>query len=188
VPEVACQRTIPVSEQEIWDYVKDMDNWAQFIMGHQAHELLDDKHSVWTVKGELGVLARTVVFEVDITEWIEPSRVRFTITGKTEQFDGEGSFLIGGQPDLAGLPPKRRGWFRRLFARLSRRSRGDERAPAPESGTSFACWLRMDARGMTGPVVNAMIEPLMSRAADDLAEKLRGAILARAGEAESAAS
>lgn len=188
MPETTCSRSLDAEPVRVWDYVKDMDNWAQFIMGHQAHELLDDKHSVWTVKGELGVLARTVVFEVDITEWIEPSRVRFTITGKTEQFDGEGSFLIGGQPDLAGLPPKRRGWFRRLFARLSRRSRGDERAPAPESGTSFACWLRMDARGMTGPVVNAMIEPLMSRAADDLAEKLRGAILARAGEAESAAS
>jgi carbon monoxide dehydrogenase subunit G len=192
MPEVIYSKAIPASKARIWHYVHDMDNWAPFIMGYQSHVKKDDRNSTWTVKGELGVLARTVTFDVLITEWIEEERVSFTLTGVTERFDGEGSFRIGleAQPegaDFAGT--RRRGgvlrrWFRKLFKRRSDEARARQVARTSAGGdTAFSFALSMQAGGMTGPVVNAMIEPLMAKAADDLAKKLTAEILSNgAGE------
>jgi carbon monoxide dehydrogenase subunit G len=186
MPEVIYSKGIPASKARIWEYVHDMDNWAPFIMGYKSHVKQDERHSTWTVKGELGVLARTVTFDVHITEWVEQERVSFTINGVTERFDGEGSFRIGleAQPegaDFAGT--RRRGgivrrWFRKLFKKRAREARARELARTSADGdTAFSFALSMQAGGMTGPVVNAMIEPLMAKAADDLADKLTAEIL-----------
>jgi carbon monoxide dehydrogenase subunit G len=184
LPEVIYSKTLPASEAQIWGFVKDIDNWAGFIMGYQSHEIVDDRHSSWTVRGEVGVLARTVSFDVTITEWVEPERVRFELEGTTERFDGEGSFLIGAAAQPEGIDfvgTQRRGGvlrrlFRRIFARRAAKRRAAKVADSA-AGTEFSFRLIMQAGGMTGPVVNAMMEPLMVKAADELAEKLTAEIL-----------
>jgi len=189
MPEVVYSKSVPASRERIWEYVKDMDNWAPFIMGYQSHEQKDDRHSIWTVKGEMGVLARTVVFDVKITEWLPLQRVSFSLEGVTEKCDGGGSFLIGAkeQPIGAVSRSRRGGRFRALLRRWFRRS-GREEASAETlvdsaDETAFSFTLSLHAGGMTGPVVNAMIEPLMGKAADDLAEKLTAEILRSDGDA-----
>ncbi|NKQ56108.1 SRPBCC family protein [Amycolatopsis sp. K13G38] len=177
MPEVISYKPVPAGPEAIWDYVHDMNKWATFIMGYQGHEAIDDRRSKWTVKGELGALARVVQFEVLITEWVELERVRFTITGLTERFDGEGTFLIGLRTDAA--PRRRPGRFFSLLRKLFRRRANWDTAGAGEAGSGFTCTLRLQAGGMTGPVVNAMLEPLMRRAADDLAGNLATQIVDR---------
>jgi hypothetical protein len=78
----------------LWAFVQDMDHWARFVTGYQSHEKKSDTESVWTLKGDLGVLSRTLTFRVLITEWNGPSRVRFALEGQNEPMRGEGAFTI----------------------------------------------------------------------------------------------
>jgi len=194
MPSVRCSRTVAASTDAVWAFIENMDNWAPFVMGYQSHQMLDANRSDWTVKGDLGPLARTVQLEVAIEEWVEPERVVFTLKGVTETVEGEGSFFIGELPEseaTGSLSPSSRGswrWLARLFSAFRRvRRRRDTQAeaapvpiPAPGS-TPFSFMLTLQAGGMVGPVVNAMLEPLMERAANDLADKLVMEITRRDG-------
>src|SRR5262247_275488 len=97
----------------IWEFVREMDNWARFLTGYQKHEKQSDTESVWTLKGDVGVLARTLRFRVLVTEWAGPERVTFALKGLNEPMTGEGAFsvqtLAGASPAAAEAPPAARG-------------------------------------------------------------------------------
>ena len=78
----------------VWEFVQEMDNWGRFVTGYQKHEKHDDRHSTWTLKGDVGVLSRTLTFKVEIVEWNGPSRVSFTLTGVNEPMKGSGTFTM----------------------------------------------------------------------------------------------
>ncbi len=86
----------------IWDFVAEMDNWARFVTGYQAHEKRSETESLWTLKGDVGVLSRKLVFKVDITEWSIGKRAVFRLKGVNEPMEGEGVFSLeseaGGEP------------------------------------------------------------------------------------------
>jgi hypothetical protein len=182
VPEVAYSTVVHAPQEAIWDFVKVMDNWAPFVTGYQSHEIIDDADSIWTLKGDVGVLSRVVQFRVHITEWAGPSRVAFTMSGVNEQTEGEGLFVmgpVGHVPVEMPAPPRRRFW-RSLRARMIlffyRRSNpqqterlGGQAGPA---ASQLAFTLRMKSGGVIGPVVDAMIEPMLAPAAEDLANKI----------------
>ena len=46
----------------IWDFVREMDHWAPLLTGYQKHEKQSDTESIWTLKGDVGMLARTLRF------------------------------------------------------------------------------------------------------------------------------
>ena len=94
MPEASYTTTAKVPVETIWDYVQEMDNWAPFLRGYQGHEKESERDSVWTLKGDLGVMSRTLKFRVHITEWAGPSRVAFDLTGLNEQMNGGGSFVM----------------------------------------------------------------------------------------------
>jgi carbon monoxide dehydrogenase subunit G len=71
-----------------------MDNWGRFVTGYQKHEKQSDVDSTWTLKGDVGVLSRTLTFQVKILEWNGPSRVAFTLDGVNEPMHGEGTFSL----------------------------------------------------------------------------------------------
>jgi carbon monoxide dehydrogenase subunit G len=200
MPMIQCSRSVAADKRDIWHFVSKMDNWAPFIMGYQGHVTIDDKRSNWTVKGDVGPLARTVSLEVIIDEWVEPDRVVFTLTGLTEAVEGGGGFYVGGLPVVAhtALPEgatsrgrrkgRRSSWWRGFVGMLHRRVAlqtpndrhprgGGAEATQPAQVTMLTFELTLNARGMMGPVVNAMLEPLMDRAANDLADKLESAIV-----------
>lgn len=182
MPEVAYTTVVNAPQAAIWDFVKEMDNWAPFVTGYQSHEVLDDANSIWTLKGDVGVLSRVVQFRVHITEWAGPARVAFTMSGVNEQTDGEGLFVMG--PVSAEAAPSsaapRLGFFKRLRSRMIlffyRRSNPlqTERTivPAGSESSQLAFTLRMKSGGVIGPVVDAMIEPMLAPAAEDLANKI----------------
>jgi carbon monoxide dehydrogenase subunit G len=182
MPEVAYATRMHLSPEVIWDFVKEMDNWAPFLTGYQKHEKLSETDSVWTLKGDVGVLSRMVQLKFHVTEWNGPSRVTFTLTGLNESVDGEGSLAITtASAEPLPEPPKKGLWARLvdgLFGWLFRLVNGKsvqrrELGPAagrPTSQLTFT--LRMDAGGPTGPLVNAMLAPALRPAAEDLANKI----------------
>ena len=74
----------------IWEFVREMDHWARFLTGYKSHEKQSDTESVWTLKGDVGILSRVVRLKAHITEWVEQDRVAFTLTGLNEKVDGGG--------------------------------------------------------------------------------------------------
>lgn len=185
MPEVEYTTTLQLAPELIWDFVKDMNNWAPFLTGYQKHEILSDTDSIWTLRGDVGVLARKVQLKAHITEWNGPEKVSFTLTGLNEQVDGGGELQMGLVAQGAALPaPAKKPWFFRrllnaLFRFFFRRMHGAGPVRSLPSGPSngqptsrLKFTLRMDAGGPTGPLVNAMLGPALLPAAEDLANRI----------------
>ena len=94
MPRVDYTTTIDVPRANVWDFVKDIDNWAPFTRGYQEHEQVNDRESVWTVKGDIGPISRVTKFHVEITEWVDGERVGFRLKGLNESISGEGAIHL----------------------------------------------------------------------------------------------
>lgn len=94
MPEVTYATTMKAPRADVWEFVHDMNNWAPFTRGYQSHEVINDRESVWTVKGDLGPISRVTKFHVTITEWIEGEKVSFTVRGLNEPINGRGAITI----------------------------------------------------------------------------------------------
>lgn len=86
----ALEMNVPI--QDVWNFVSDMDKWAPLVPGYMHHEIISDKESTWTFKGDIGIMKKKVSLKIDITEWAEPTKVTFNLTGLNENFAGEGYF------------------------------------------------------------------------------------------------
>jgi hypothetical protein len=182
VPEVEYTTQVALPREAVWDFVKDMNNWAPYLTGYQTHEVLSETDSVWTLKGDVGVLARVVKLKAHVTEWNGPQRVSFTLTGLNEQVDGDGTLEMGATEMTKAEPPPappKKGFFARMldviFRFFFRRMHGPapvRALPAAGPSSQLRFRLRMDAGGPTGPLVNAMLAPALLPAAEDLANKI----------------
>ncbi len=183
MPEVAYETIIQRPREAVWEFVKDMNNWAPFLTGYQRHEIVSDTDSIWTLKGDVGVLSRTVRLEAHVTEWNGPERVSFTLRGLDEPVEGGGTLVMTEHVGVSateavtpapGLLGRMLGAFSRWLFRLMHGS-GAERALRSSSSTEAArltFTLRMDAGGPMAPLVNAMLAPALLPAAEDLATKI----------------
>jgi carbon monoxide dehydrogenase subunit G len=187
MPEVAYTTEMTLPLDAVWAFVSDINNWAPFLTGYQKHQIIDSTDSLWTLKGEVGILSRIVELRAHVTEWVEPQKVSFTLTGINEDVDGGGTLVLR---RATATPPKApaaeapsQGWLRRLFGALARflfrMTHPDGAAPAllaapsaPGEGVALEFTLRMDAGGPAGPLVNAMLGPALEPAVEDLAKKI----------------
>ena len=83
---------IPVDVQAVWDYVSDLEKWATSVPAYKEHEIINDKQSIWTFEGSVKGIKKTVEVQVDITEWNEPSNIKFELKGLSDNFTGSGQF------------------------------------------------------------------------------------------------
>lgn len=190
LPEAEYSTTARLPVPVIWAYVREMDNWAPFLRGYQSHEKRSDADSVWVLKGDVGMVTRTVKFHVHVDEWGEPSRVRFTLKGLNEQMEGGGEFRLEPYEDASapapapaklGLFARLMRWLYRLFAGRTERSASANAGPgAGMSRLSFS--LRVKPGGPMGPMVDALMKPLMLPVAEELADRIMAELEKRHGE------
>ncbi|MFS0576428.1 SRPBCC family protein [Sporosarcina sp. 179-K 3D1 HS] len=83
---------IPTSVENVWNYVSQIENWATLVPAYKEHEQINEHLSVWTFEGNFKGLKKTVKMELDITEFQEPSTIRFELKGLTDNFTGSGEF------------------------------------------------------------------------------------------------
>jgi hypothetical protein len=199
MPEVEHTVQVDAGVDEVWRYVENLENWAPFVIGFQQLQIVDDRRSVWTVRGDLGILSREVELQADITVWEPGDRVEFTITGLTERLDGDGHFLLrkaDAAPPQEGMPsdnnsqaPKQRGWLRRLrasFARFVLRQLTKRQMPPPArptrattdqtDGSVLTFKLRIFPGGPMAPMLELLMGPMLEPAAEDLAAQIKGAV------------
>jgi carbon monoxide dehydrogenase subunit G len=179
--EAEYTTTAKLPVDRIWSFVEEMDNWARFVTGYQSHEKRSDTESIWTLKGDVGVLARKLVFQVDITEWSPGKRATFRLKGLNEAMNVEGVFTL--EPatgaDAPSVQAPTRNPLLRLLegvvrALLRLAGRAPRRAPGVLAGpgTRLSFRLRLDPGGPMAPMINAMIKPLMLPAAESLANQI----------------
>jgi carbon monoxide dehydrogenase subunit G len=178
--------TSHLSAETIWDFVRDMDRWAPFMLGYQGHEQQNERESRWTLKADLGNMTRTVNFQVKITEWKEPERILFTLEGIREDMRGDGLFQIEkldgslvSAPPLEVAPPTPgflvRFWsaiVRRLLGRNASGQRGRLEQSAKPATVRLTFRMSMTPGGAMAPMLDAMIKPVMVATAEHLAEQI----------------
>jgi hypothetical protein len=116
--------------------------------------------------------------------------VRFTLKGVNEVMDGSGTFLLGpdgGGPDEPGEAgalhapaAKRDGFFTRLLTAIARfffrRTHQTVERTAPAAGgagvTRLTFQLELQPGGPMGPMINALVKPLLMPAAEDLSNQI----------------
>ncbi len=187
MPSAEYTTTAKLPVETIWDFVKEMDNWAEYVTGYQSHEKQSETDSVWVLKGDVGVLARILKFQVHITEWNGPSRVAFQLKGLNEPMEGGGTFEMATYEDeaaAASAPPaaKKNPILRlleaivRFFLRLVGGGRPERAASAdagPGAGMARLTFsLEINPGGPMAPMVNAMMKPVMLPAAEQLASSI----------------
>jgi carbon monoxide dehydrogenase subunit G len=181
MPEVEYITTMRLPPTVVWEFVRDMNNWAPFLTGYQHHEIESETDSIWTLKGDVGVLSRTVRLKAHVTEWNGPERVSFTLIGLDEVVEGGGTLTIGTPAIQRKLDPPqpRKGLWRRfvdgVFRFLFRlmHGKGPKRLKGNgEAASQLTFRLRMEAGGPAGPLVNAMLAPALLPAAEDLANRI----------------
>jgi carbon monoxide dehydrogenase subunit G len=130
MPEVGYATVVDASLERVWTYVENLNNWSHLMVGFQSLDIVTDRQSVWTLRGDVGILSREVKVQVDITEWLPLDRVDFTVIGITERLDGAGSFVMRRSRDAvapaaagaaAAVPAGRPSLLRRLRFALVRR-------------------------------------------------------------------
>jgi carbon monoxide dehydrogenase subunit G len=85
---------VPRDTADVWAFVRDYANWAGLFPGYQGHAVVGPGVSRWTVRGDVGMFTRIIDLEVRIAEETAPKRVRFTVSGLTENVAGEGLFEL----------------------------------------------------------------------------------------------
>ncbi len=192
MPAAEYSTTARLPVQAIWDYVREMDNWAPFLRGYQSHQKQSDTDSVWVLKGDVGMVARTVKFHVHVDEWAEPSRVLFTLKGMNEPMQGGGEFTLAPFEDAAaaasaparqkpGLLARIVRWLYRLV--LGRTERAESANAGPGAGMSrLGFRLRVTPGGPMGPMVDALMKPLMLPVAEELADRIMAELEKRHGQ------
>lgn len=88
----------------VWQYVKDIRQWAVLFPGCRECEVIDENNSRWVIKVGAGGLVRTVNVRVHIDEWNGPEQVRFSYKLEGDPVEGSGSYTAvragGGETDI----------------------------------------------------------------------------------------
>lgn len=183
----------------VWPFVRDMNNWAPLVTGYQRHQKLNDRESIWFLKGELGGVTRIAEFKAVVEEWDENGRVAFTLQGINEPVTGKGIFVAEPSRDAnsAGAPLVShptpapgvgmrilnmivRSLFHAIFSGNRQAPSGPSRPPsrsAQREGTRIVFSLTLNASGMAGAVMNMLIAPMLKPVAEHLTSGIASMIM-----------
>jgi carbon monoxide dehydrogenase subunit G len=175
MPRIETSGRIEKPLSEVWDFIKEMDNWAPLLKGYVQHQKESDTDSVWTLSGDLGPFSKTVDMKVQITEWLDGERVAFTLEGVTELVSGNGALEISVE-----RPP--RSFWQRFWDWLLRRN--VDTGPAEAGSVYLIFSFAIDVGGPMGPMVNPMLGPYANAVANELLTKVTHHLLSDPGGAE----
>lgn len=89
----------------VWDYVRDIEKWANLFPGCQECHVINDNESRWVIKVGAGGMVKTVNVQVEVTEWAGPETVNFSFKLQNEPVVGKGHYTArqadAGQTDIS---------------------------------------------------------------------------------------
>lgn len=92
MPSGMHQVEVDVPINKVWSFVRNMDNWAPLIPGYIQHRKYTKNQSSWEFYSNIGIIKKKISLMVMIKEWIEPTKIGFTLKGINEKMSGGGYF------------------------------------------------------------------------------------------------
>ncbi|MGG4168182.1 SRPBCC family protein [Rossellomorea vietnamensis] len=83
---------VHASRSDVWTFIRDINAWAPLVPGYKEHTIYSDNQSTWKFTVHYGVVTKKIHVNVRITDWKEPSEVKFTLQGINQRFTGAGYF------------------------------------------------------------------------------------------------
>lgn len=93
MPSGMHQVEVDLPINTVWNFVKNMDNWAPLIPGYIQHKRYTNRQSSWEFYSNIGFIKKKISLMVTIKEWMEPTKVTFNLKGINEKLSGGGYFL-----------------------------------------------------------------------------------------------
>ena len=90
MPDVTFELEVNASSDRVWGFVSDMDNLASLIPGYINHEVVSDGKAPSTIECNVAVLNKLIAFKMRVTEWLEPSKIAFSMDCRDERVTGNG--------------------------------------------------------------------------------------------------
>lgn len=104
MPQAIESGRVELNIEKMWDFIKDMGNWAPCMPGYVSFEEVNENESIWCLKGDVKIFKRKVNFDVTVTEREAPDRIAFTLEAKSEGIKGEGTYsAVAVGPDVTEL-------------------------------------------------------------------------------------
>lgn len=180
MPSAEHTHIVDAPFEQVWAFVREIDNWAPLVTGYQRHEKLSEADSFWLVKGQLGGLTRVAEFQVHIDSWDDTGHVLFSLTGINEPVTGSGSFTAERvTSDALSRPGTRLSRFTKYRNAIARRilalffgKRTFEQVHKPQRAneqSKLVFSLTLSAGGVGGMVMNMLLAPMLMPVAEDLA-------------------
>lgn len=92
MPSGMHQVEVDLPIHKVWNFVKDMDNWAPLIPGYIQHRKFTNRQSIWEFYSDIGIIKKKISLMVTIKEWIEPTKVTFDLKGESGKLSGGGYY------------------------------------------------------------------------------------------------
>lgn len=93
MPAVRRDAEVPADREDVWRFVRKLDNWAPLLPGYERHVERNESSFWWQVRGESGPFSRLLELDVNVSRWNEPEDVVFNLKSLNEPFGGRGRFV-----------------------------------------------------------------------------------------------
>ena len=92
MPRALHNGEIALNQEVVWEFLKDYNNWAPLVSGYIGHDVQSDSQFTWIFSADLGFTKKTIKLQVDISELVSPTDVKFQLKGLSDNFSGNGYF------------------------------------------------------------------------------------------------
>lgn len=94
IPEITRTLTVHARQEKAWHFLSDFNQMPKCLDGFQSVRIIDDTHSIWTLKVEITFATRLIEAQATITRKDPPNQLEFMLTGLNEKVNGEGSLHL----------------------------------------------------------------------------------------------
>jgi carbon monoxide dehydrogenase subunit G len=103
MPRALHNGEIALNDEVVWEFLKDYNNWAPLVSGYIGHDVQSDSQFTWIFSADLGFTKKTIKLQVDISELVSPSDVKFQLKGLSDNFSGNGYFKAAAKAETTEI-------------------------------------------------------------------------------------
>lgn len=83
------QMTLDLPLQNVWPFLNDFNNWANYVDGYINHREINPLQSIWTFKGEFGLIEKFIRLKVNRIKTPEPYHMLVHFSSFQNKLSGE---------------------------------------------------------------------------------------------------
>lgn len=83
------QMTLALPLQDVWSFLNDFNNWANCVDGYIHHREITPLQSIWTLKGEFGLIEKTIQLHVNRIKTATPYHMLVNFSSFQNKLSGE---------------------------------------------------------------------------------------------------